>query len=320
VTLLPEVECELLRVARLPLPLPDDSPRGGRASARRRPSWSSAVLAAVAVFALAIGIAFMTTLHRARSGGPANRGPAQAAFPGAPRTQGNEGVVTGACPLAARNRYLPPRSGCVTAVRADLSGDGRPDLVIVYSLLSRQHASFSPPLRHLYIARRAFLEVVPAGGGAAVTAPIASRVCQRASHCSEVGSAAVLIDSVAHVNDDPGNELFMEVGRSSSGGTVVAYGLHDGKLVPAGPTLGYGGDSASRAGFNCLAGHPPRVVQRTYELVGPTIYDWWSETDLTYTWHGSHLEQLARRTSRHRGLPSGTEIQPGRGCTAGIGG
>jgi hypothetical protein len=312
VTLLPEVECELLRVARLPLPLPDDSPSGGRASARRRPSWSSAVVAAVAVFALAIGIAFMTTLNRARSGGPANRGPAQAAFPGAPHSQSQTGdywTSSDLCPLAAANRYLPPRSGCVTALDADVAGDGS-DLVLVYSRLTRTHPAHwsgqPASWAKMFVPDQAFLKIVRPGGDSVTTAID--------------GARTGTIVAAAHVNDNPGKELFIETSRISSGAYAVAYGFAGGRLVAAGPTLDYGGDSATKAGFNCLPGPPPRLVQRTFELNGPTIHGAWSEIDVTFAWHGPRLVRLARRPFTLHGLPSASKTDIGRGCTAGIGG
>src|ERR1019366_2026908 len=147
------------------------------------------------------------------------------AFPGAPSTQANGyGVTTDDCPLAPPNRYLPARSGCVTVRRADVNGDGRPDLILVYSRLSRQHPPgyvlSTPPLRDEFVAKAAFLKVVLANGTS-----VSTRI---------TGTRAAAIDSVAHVNDDPGDEIFLEVSRISSGATGFAYGFHNGRLVPAG--------------------------------------------------------------------------------------
>lgn len=49
-------------------------------------------------------------------------------------------VERGVCPHATRNRSLPPRSGCVTVLRADLAGDGR-DLILLYSRVSHERAA-----------------------------------------------------------------------------------------------------------------------------------------------------------------------------------
>lgn len=254
---------------------------------------------------------------RDAGGQPSGSGPgtdhasASRAFPGAPSTQRNGyGVETDACPLAPPNRYLPARSGCVTVMRADVNGDGRPDLILVYSLLSRQHPSgyaggIPPSLRREFVADAAFLKIVLANGTS-----VSTRLRQ---------TRAAAIDSVAHVNDDPGSEIFLEVGRISSGATGVAYGYHDGRLVPAGVTLNYGGDSISRAGFNCLPRNPPRLIQRTYELIGATVNGSWQETNITYTWHGPSLVQTAKRTFKRRGAVTASEMSIGHGCTAGVG-
>ena len=238
-------------------------------------------------------------------------GPGGKLFAGAPSTQrGGYGVATDACPLAPPNRYLPARSGCVTVRRADIDGDARPDLLIVYSHLSRQHPSgyvgvVPPGLRRDFVAKAAFVKVVLATGTA-----VSTRI-------SEVKAAAV--DAVAHVSDDPGKEIILEVQRISSGADAVAYGIHDGRLIPAGVTLSYGGDSATKADFDCLAGNPPRLIQRTYELIGPTIDGWWQETDVVYAWHGPKLTQISRRTFKRHGAVRIEHQGIGRGCIAGVG-
>jgi hypothetical protein len=205
---------------------------------------------------------------------------------------------------------LPARSGCVTVVRADVNGDGRPDLILVYSRLSRRYPSgyaggIPPSLRREFVAEAAFLKIVLANGRS-----VSTRLSQ---------TRAAAIESVAHINDDPGSETVLAVGRTSSGAAAVAYGYHDGRLVPAGVTLNYGGDSAAGGGFNCLSGNPPRLVERTYELIGPTINGWWQETNITYTWHGPRLVQTAKRTFKRRGAVGTSETSIGAGCTAGIG-
>ncbi len=307
-SLLPEVERELLRVARRPL-MEDAAamPQPAERAIRRRP-WSVIPATLGLLVALAIAGAFVIALHNGRTlhtagGGTSNTGNA---FPGAPRTQRNGyGVATGACPLDAANRYLPARSGCVIVRRADLAGDGQQDLVLVYSRLSRRHVSWftgaPASLRRMYLADQSFLRVVPAAG-TAVTATVAG-----------TKSAAIL--AIAHVNGDPGDEVFLQTSQISSGSTAVAYGYQHGRLVPAGVTLAYGGDSADKAGFDCLAG---RLVQRTFVLVGRTINSSWRETDVTYAWNGARLAKIAQRTFTHDGLPPAGQTGLGAGCVAGI--
>jgi len=314
-SLMPEVERELLRVARRPLmeDVADGSTAGTQVAERPgRLRLPGVVLGAVALLvALVIGAGFVLALHGGRALDEGGQGPGNAGggFPGAPRTQPNGyGVATGACPLATPNRYLPARSGCVTARRVDLAGDRQQELVLLYSRLSRGHVSWPgapASLRKMYLADQAALRVVRAGGGAA-TATIA-------------GTKAAAILAIAHVNGDPGAELFIQVSQVSSGATAVAYGYQNARLVPAGVTLAYGGDSAAKAGFDCLGGNRPRLLQRTFLLAGPTINTSWKETDVTYVWNGPHLVKIGKRTFNHRGLPPAGETNVGAGCVAGIG-
>ena len=119
-SLLPDVERELLRVARLQRPdATRDAVVGERSRERSmRVRLSAAAFVAFALLGLATGALFLSGLHTHRSLPTAGRPPAHTStgFPGAPHTQPNsDGVATGFCPLAARNEYLPPRSGCVTS-------------------------------------------------------------------------------------------------------------------------------------------------------------------------------------------------------------
>jgi hypothetical protein len=235
-------------------------------------------------------------------------------FPAAPSTQNYGVTVPTYCALAPRNRYLPAWSGCVTAEVADLSGDGRPDLILVYSRLSHSHvSSFSGSPSKLYQAKQAMLRVV-SPEGVITTAPIPT---------NRGGTTAAAILAITHVNDKPGKEIFLTIQQISSGAYEVAYGLHAGRLISAGVGLSSGGDSATRTGFDCLPGNPPRLIQRQYELIrgikviGLEIYGWWRETTVTYAWHGPRLLKIAQSTVKRRVLPSSDSV--GVGCIQGIG-
>lgn len=250
--------------------------------------------------------------HTSNSGSGSGSGAGHTAnrvFPGAPLTQPNGyGVETDACPLAPLNRYLPARSGCITVKRADVNGDGRPDLILVYSRLGSKHPSGyvggpPPTLRRDFVAEAAFLKVVFANG-TSVSARLRTR--------------AAAIDAIAHVSGGSAHEIFLEVGRFSSGATGAAYGYDKGRLVSAGVALGYGGDSATQAGFNCLPGKPPRLIQHTFELIGPTMNGWWRETKTTYVWRGPKLVQTSKRTFKRRGAVSATATGIGHGCISGV--
>lgn len=123
------------------------------------------------------------------------------------------------------------------------------------------------------------------------------------------GTRAAATDAVAHVNDDPGDEIFLEVERISSGATAVAYGVHNERLVTAGVRLEYGGDSATETDFNCLPGNPPRLIQRAYELMGPTIYGWRQETNVVYAWQGPKLVQGSKGTFKRRGAVARSRVR-----------
>lgn len=230
-------------------------------------------------------------------------------FPGAPTTQAHGyGVSDRACPLAAPNRYLPARAGCVEVKRADLTGDGQQDLVIAYSVLGPRHpywfvGQVPPEIAKDFVPERPYLKVVFPDGTSVSTQIRGPR-----------GTWATAIDFLSHVGRTPGKEIFLEATRSSDGGADVVYGLRKRRLVAAGPALQYGGDSAYRAEFACLRGATPGIVQRTFVLLGPTIYGWWRETETSYSWQGPKLVQTVKRTVKEHGQPSSRDDARGSGC------
>ncbi len=227
-------------------------------------------------------------------------------FRGAPVSQADQGgIASASCNLAPESRYLPARSGCVTVRRADLSGNGQTDLVLVYSLLT--HTRFDVPgapaaIRRRYIAKQAMLRVITPQG-ATITTTLNTR------------EAAVL--AVAHVSNTPGEAIFLQINEISSGSTADAYTLVRRRLVHTG-YFGYGGDSGVQAGFNCLA-DPARLVQRVFIPLGSLLTAPWKETETIYAWHGSQLVKLSRRTLRHPSPLPHSEITVGSGCIHGIG-
>jgi hypothetical protein len=270
---------------------------------RRHRRIGGSVLALVATGALLAGMAAGGGGGSGNRGGgaePSSSGPGSGAapagsktvFPNAPTTQRNGfGVETVSCPLAAPNRYLPPRAGCVFVRRLDMIGDGRPDLVIVYSILSDRQARYggSVPaqIANRFVPLRAHLAVILPDGRRITTA---------------IGSAHTAAPYfVTRVPGARGDEVILDINQSSTGGTYAAYGLLNGRLVPAGVLLASGGDSASSVRFNCLSGSPPRIATRSYVLLGPTIYGAWRETRTVYEWRDARLVRISLRTSIHRG-------------------
>ena len=301
-TLLPDVERELLRAARKPVPVGSeaDPAPGGRPTRKIswvRPTVSGALVIVFALLAVGLGGIFLVVLHRGGAVRPSGQrqGPA-GTFPGAPATQrGDWPGAVHLCPLAPRNRYLPARSGCLTVIRADVDGDGRPDLVLLYGRLSHQR------IGDLYVPTSFVLKVVRGSGGVVQTRIPAPE-------------ADPTILEVGPVSDDPGVELFILVARISSGSSVEVYSFHAGRLIDAGPTLGVGGDSAQKAGFACPAGRPPTIVQHSFLLEGPGESGWWQRTDITYAWHDATLTQITRHTSMRRGIPPLSATGLGVGC------
>jgi hypothetical protein len=213
---------------------------------------------------------------------------------------------------------------------ADVSGSGRRDLILTYSRLGKLRLQGLPPRQEgaqrnatRYPAEQAMLRVVTPDGDI-ITAPIRYTIppTGRFGGGREKAYAAALI-SVAHTSDEAGKQIFLEVQHISSGSTAVAYTLYRGHLVPSGVLLGYGGDSGSQSGFECVAGSPPRLLQHTYELirgiktVGNTvqIYGWWNVATTTYAWRGPALVQIAQSTVKRRVLPRDSV---GGGCISGI--
>jgi len=301
-TLLPDVERELLRAARRSVPVGSEPDRAAKARTERRIVWArptvaGTVMLVCALMAVGLGGIFLVALRHGRTIQPSGQtqGPL-GTFPGAPATQ--RGDWPGAlhlCPLAPRNRYLPARSGCVTVVRDDVDGTGRPDLVLIYGRLSHKRIDGS------YVPTSFVLKVIGASG-----VVVQTRI--------PAPEADPTILEVGHVGDEAGVDLFILVARISSGSSVDVYSFHAGRLIDAGPTLGVGGDSGAKAGFTCRVGHPPTIVQHWFVLERGGENGWWQRTDITYAWYGATLRQIARHTSMRRGIPPVSATGLGVGC------
>ncbi len=302
---------------------------------RRRRRWKAggALFAAAAVVGALIfdtggggtgGTGAQAHSHASSPGSGAGSGhlTADRLFPGIPATQGFYTGPGASCQRAPRSRYLPAWSGCVSVKVADVLGNGRPDLVLTYSLLS--HVAITPRGGGVkrYEAKESILRVVTPDGQT-VTAPIEYRVgpFKKTPAQIEKAQSAALI-AVAHVSDQPGDKIFLTTQHISSGSLGLSYSLVHGRLVSSGVLLGLGGDGVDMAGFQCLPGNPPRLLQHYFELNNPglkmvrgEIYGRWTETTVTYTWHGPKLVAIAHDTVRRLMRPSDGV---GTGCTRGI--
>lgn len=265
------------------------------------------------------------------SGAASGHIPVSRAFPGAPATERYYTGPGAACALAPGSRYLPPLSGCVSTMIADVSGDGRRDLVLAYSRLGRKSLEGLPPrtigrrrVKPRYPALQAVLRVVTPGGHI-TTVPITYQTSPSESVPAQMErAAAAALISVAHVSNERGKTIFLQTEQISSGSLALAYSFHHGRLVSSGAVLGYGGDAGSQAGFRCLGGSSPRLIQYSYDLIrgikatGNTIhiYGVWKVTATQYEWNGPRLVRLTQNTTKRRLIPADTV---GRGCVRGIG-
>lgn len=309
---------------------------------RRRRRWMAGVAVSGVTIAgvLTLGMAggggggIRGKAHGQPSGPAAGAGPghvsASKGFPGAPATQGYYTGPGATCVLAPHSRYLPPWSGCVSTVVADVSGDGRRDLVLAYSRLGHKSLGGLPPrtigrrrVAARYPALQAMLRVVTPGGRI-TTVPITYGTSPSKTTPAQLErAAAAALISIAHVSSEPGKTIFLQTEQLSSGSIALAYSLFHGRLVSSGAVLGYGGDGGSQAGFQCLAGNPPRLIQDTDDLVrgikvtGDTIhiYGVWKVTATRYDWNGPRLLRITQNTTKRRIIPNDTL---GRGCVRGI--
>ena len=200
------------------------------------------------------------------------------------------------CALAKRQGFVPARDTCVSALSADVTGDGRADLVLLYDRTQPGPGGsvrFGPYT----------LKAIAAGGGVLE---------------SRVPSALPpdVIVAAGHVNDEPGVDLFIQVARISSGSGVAIYSDDGGRLVRSRVTLTYGGDSGVRFGFSCVHMPAPAIVQRSYELLGPGIGGRWREKIDTYRWSGPRLHRTGSRSTIHSGWPGAGLVGVGAGCGA----
>jgi hypothetical protein len=208
---------------------------------------------------------------------------------------------------------------------ADVTGAGGRDLVLTYSRLGHLALHGLPPRSTApqkqatrYPALQAMLRVVTPGGHV-ITVPINYKVSQPHGRLGLMGvPATAALISLAHVSDLPGKQIFVQVGRLSSGTTAVAYSLYHGQLINSGAALAYGGDGGTRATFQCVAGNPQRLLQRTFELINvihDPIYGQWKETTVSYAWRGPRLVGTGQSTVERDAAPRDSI---GTGCMTGV--
>jgi len=212
-------------------------------------------------------------------------------FPNAPYSQpGNWRKGANSCPLAPPNPYLPRRAGCVTVRPADVDGDGRPDLILLYGQLSTHRLGSG------FIPTAFTLKVLRASGGTLV------------AHIPHPQANPTIV-RLRNVNERPGVEIFIHETHISSGELMGVY-TFDGHSLHRAGGFWYGGDSALVQGFTCHRGPPATIVQHQFLLEGPSRTGRWRRTDTTYVWVGARLRRGATRTTDRTGIPPASLASP----------
>jgi hypothetical protein len=191
------------------------------------------------------------------------------------------------CRAAKRHGYVPASDSCYGALRADVDGERRGELVLLYG---RPPTGAGATLK----AYPATLEVVRTGGLLSTVRLVPTTPDPE-------------ILTVAKVNADPGAELFTVT--SSGGGTaeVAVYSFRSGRLMRADARLYFGGNSALKFGFTCVHQPKPEILQHKFFLTGDGI---WTETTYTYAWRAGKLALLSHTTTGYHGQPHGADIRP----------
>jgi hypothetical protein len=195
--------------------------------------------------------------------------PTGSGFPGAPRSQ--HFTYGSNCPAAPANRYLTTPAGCLTVRFADVDGDGRADLVLLYTKPGVQHYGY-----------RFTLKVDRASGGT-----LTSQLPE--------GDIPATIARLRNVNGRPGAELFIHYVHVTTAESMAIYSFNGNRLQRSG-VLSYGGyDSGLKFGFTCRTGQPPQIVEDQFARRSAPGH--WAHTATTYVWSGSALNKTTTHTT-----------------------
>lgn len=194
-------------------------------------------------------------------------------FPGAPRSQ--RFSYGSSCPAAPRNHYLTAPAGCLTVRLADVDGDGRPDLVLLYARPAVRRTSY-----------RFTLEVYRASGRT-LTVPLPE------------GDIPATLERLRNVNGRRGVEIFIHFEHISTDESIEVIAF-DGRGLTLAGNLSYGGyDAGLRFGFTCRLGQAPTVEQDEFFL-SPTPGRWYDNAT-TYRWTGATLRKDTTHTTPFTG-------------------
>lgn len=196
-------------------------------------------------------------------------------FPGAPHSQ-HFGYGS-SCPAAPTNQYLAGPAGCLSVRFADVDGDGRPDLVLLYTRPNVKHFRY-----------RFTLKVYRASGGTLV------------AHIP-AGDIPATIKRLRDVNDRRGVEVFVHEVHISTAELMGIY-TFDGKQLRRAGAFSYGGyDAGLKFGFTCHRGTPATIVQDQFSLSSLKVPHIWHRLARSYRWAGGTLQQGASRITIFKG-------------------
>jgi hypothetical protein len=172
--------------------------------------------------------------------------------------------------------YGPPGVGAAASprlvyrARADVDGDGRPDQVTL-------------------------LRTGPAGGLLEVT--LASGRLLAVSTPSDAPFLPGLV-AVGNVDGRPGEELFVDVGHTTTAEAIAVYAYAAGNLRLAGTLAAYGEEYGLSFGITCSArGGRHFVIQHEFQLQLSKPHRW-TRRDVVYVWRGAALRLSARGQAR----------------------
>lgn len=225
----------------------------------------------------ALALSAATALSGAAATG--SRAGTAAGLPAAPASQSF--AQFGPCPPAPAGGLVPAGSGCVTVRRADVLGNGRTDLVLLYARLNTHGEALGFTL-----------EVVAPGG---------RRLTLRLARTDMNISVAL----VRNVNARPGVELFLHEGHVTTDEVMGVYTFDGRRLALAGRFAFDGVEAGILSGFTCHAGGAPAIVQHVFQERTP-FAGVWERTNTTYRWVGARLSRGASETVR--ASPSAAEV------------
>jgi hypothetical protein len=206
-------------------------------------------------------------------------------FPAAPHSQ--RFGYGSSCPAAPANRYLTGPAGCLSVRLADVDGDGKPDLVLLYTHPGVQSFDYDFTLKVYRASGGTLTAQLPAG---------------------DIPATFLLL---RNVNRRPGVEIFIHTDHISTNETMAIYTFNGTMLQDAGK-FAYGGYDIGEVQFGVTCHAPTTIVQHEFSVTSPTApasRRTWTHWATTYTWVGAALKQGATKTTTFKGAnPPASEV------------